>query len=66
MTFKEYSNLILEFLKKHDQTSTNLTNIFDFIGCLNFVGFDEIKQLCGFTKYTADKYTKMPQSMSVS
>ena len=43
MTFKEDSNLILEFLKKHDQTSTNLTNIFDFIGCLNFVGFDEIK-----------------------
>ena len=43
-------NALLEFPKKHDQTSINLTNIFDF-NCefSYYVGFDEIKWLCDFT-----------------
>ena len=42
--------------KKHDQTSTNLSNIFDFIGyASNCVAFDEIEWLCAFTKYTTQK-----------
>ena len=42
-----FKNLILKFLKKHDETSINLTTIFDFIGWFsNYVGFDEIKYGC--------------------
>ena len=37
--------------KKHDQTSINLTNVFDFIGKFsNYVVSDEIECLCAFTK----------------
>ena len=40
--------------KKHDQTSINLTDVFNFKGWFsNYVGFHEIKLLCGFTKKTA-------------
>ena len=50
-----YKHLNLEFAKKHDQSSVNLTNVFDFTGCpSNYVVFDEIKWFCGFTKYTTN------------
>ena len=43
--------------KKHDQTSINLTNVFDFIGkYMNSIAFDEIKWLGSFTKYTTKNY----------
>ena len=35
---------------KHDQTSINLTNVFNFMGS-SYVGFDEINWLRVFTKY---------------
>ena len=53
---KSYS----EIPKKPDQTSITLTNIFGF----DFVVFDEIK--CAFTKCTAQKFAKRPESTSVS
>ena len=43
-----------------------LTNVFDFVGYFsNYVGFDESKWFCGFTKYTTHKFATMPQSMSM-
>ena len=49
---KSYSQL------SQHHTSINLANIFDFIGqFLKYVGYGEIKWLCGFTKYTSYKFT---------
>ena len=43
--FKKSYSQISE--KKQDQTSINLTNVFDFIGWFsNYIGFDVIKWLC--------------------
>ena len=44
--------------KKHDQTSSNLNNSFDFIGWFSkYVAFDEIEWLCAFTKkYTTQNF----------
>ena len=49
--------------KKYDQTSINLNNIlFNFRGYFsNYVGFDEIKCLCTFTKHTAQKFIAKAQ-----
>ena len=41
--------------EKHDQTSINLNNVFNFIGCLNYVAFNEIKWLSAFTECTTQK-----------
>ena len=61
---KKYFSWIFE---KHDQTSINLTNVFDFIGYfLNRIVFDEIKWLFALTKYTTQKFTTKPQFTSMS
>ena len=63
----ESTNLKTSYSQFSDQTYINLTNIFDFIGLFSkYVGFDEIKWLCGFTKYITHKFTTMPQSTPMS
>ena len=53
--------------EKYDQTSINLTNVFNFIGSFsNYVGFDEIKWLYALTKYDSQNFIKKPQSASMS
>ena len=50
----EPANLKISYSRiseKHDQTSINLTNVFDFRGEFsNYVAFHEIKWLCAFSK----------------
>ena len=53
--------------EKQDQTSINLSNVFNFIGSFsNYVGFGEIKWLCAFIKYTTQKFITKLQSKSMS
>ena len=51
--------------KKHDQTSINLIDVFDFIDSfLNYLAFNEIKWLCAFNKYTTQKLLTKPQCVN--
>ena len=53
--------------EKYEQTSINLTNVFDFIGQFwNYVTFDEIKWLFAFTKYATQKLRTKPRSTPLS
>ena len=50
---KSYSQIS----EKYDQTSINLTNVFDFRGKFsNYFAFDEIRWSCALTKYTRQKF----------
>ena len=66
----EPTNLTKSFsqiCEKHDQTSINVANVFDFIGQFsNYVAIDKIKWLYTFAEYTTQKYITKPQSMSMS
>ena len=60
---KSYSRIS----EKHDQTSINFTSVFNITGQFsNFVGFDEIKWLWIFTKYTTQNFITKPQFISMS